>query len=141
MKLMDNGYGSLYRADAETEHATWASVGNVLYDEGLIVVLSPHAPYFGREQFELDFRGVHHVHTTKVRITAAGGKHTSSSNPSWNANMSASLQLNEHDPHFVYLTGVNLHDQNMNVVAKATLAQPVTKRTGDKITVRFGWDV
>lgn len=137
--LRDNGYGSLYRADAETKHATWASVGNVLYDEGFIVVKSPHLPYYGREKHTIEFRGSQNIHTLKVRVPAAAGMHTSSSNPSFQP-ISASLAANEYDPRFVYLTGMHLHDENMNVLIKCTIAQPVIKRSGDKIVVKCSLD-
>lgn len=137
--LKDNGYGSLYRADAETTHATWASVGNVLYDEGFIVIKSPHLPYFGREQHEIEFRGSQNIHTLKIRVPAMAGMHTSSSNPTYQP-ISASMNANEYDPKFVYLTGMNLHDENMNVVMKVSLSQPVIKRSGDKIVIKCGID-
>lgn len=139
IKLKDNGYGSLYRADAETEHAKWASVGNVLYDEGIIVVKTPHTPYFGKESFQLEFKGSHNIHTMKVRVPAGAGMHTSSSNPSFKP-LSASFDANEYDPRFVYITGINLHDENMNVVMKTTLAQPIIKRTGDRIMFKVAMD-
>lgn len=137
--LRDNGYGSLYRADADTEHAVWASVGNVLYDEGLIVVKSPHLPRFGREAYSIEFKGSHHVHTMRVRVPAAAGMHTSSSNPTY-VPISASMAANEYDPKFVYITGINLHDENMNVVMKTTVAQPIVKRSGDSLVVKVGVD-
>lgn len=137
--LRDNGAGGLYRADAASAHAQWAVVGNVLYDEGLVVVKTPNIPYFGREGFELSFKGEHVVHTFKVRATAAAGMHTSSSNPSY-LPVSASLLPNEVDPAFVYITGINIHDENMNVVMKTTLAQPVVKRSGDRLVFKVGMD-
>ena len=137
--LRDNGYGSLYRADANTRHATWASVGNVIYDEGLIVIKTPHLPYFGRDGFDIEFRGSHRVHTYRVRVPAEAGLHTSSSNTTF-AHMSASMAVNDHDRRFVYITGINLHDENMNVVMKTTVAQPIIKRSGDRIVFRINMD-
>jgi hypothetical protein len=43
------------------------------------------------------------------------------------------------DP-FVYISGLNFHDENMNVVAKARLAQPIIKREGDKILFKVALD-
>jgi hypothetical protein len=137
--LRDNGIGGLYRADALTEHARWAHVGNVLYDEGLIVVKTPNIPYFGREGFELSFKGEHVVHTYKLRVTAAAGSHTSSSNPTY-IPVSASLDPTDMDPSFVYITGINIHDDNMNIVMKTTLAQPIVKRSGECIVFKIGMD-
>lgn len=137
--LRDNGHGSMYRADATTQHAKWASVGNVLYDEGIIVVKSPHLMFYGREAYRLEFRGSQHVHTMKVRVPAGAGMHTSSSNPSFEP-ISASFDANDYDPRFVYITGINFHDENLNVVMKSSLAQPVVKRTGERIVFKPGLD-
>lgn len=137
--LRDNGIGGLYRADAITEHATWAHVGNVLYDEGLIVVKTPNIPYFGREGFNITFKGEHVVHTYKLRVAAGAGLHTSSSNPTY-VKSSASFDVSDTDSSFVYITGINIHDENMNIVMKTTLAQPVVKRSGERIVFKIGMD-
>jgi hypothetical protein len=41
---------------------------------------------------------------------------------------------------FVYITGIQLHDENLNVVGRANLAQPVIKRDGDRIVFRVRMD-
>jgi len=41
---------------------------------------------------------------------------------------------------FVYITGLNFHDENMNVVARAKIAQPVIKRIGDKVLFKVTMD-
>jgi hypothetical protein len=41
---------------------------------------------------------------------------------------------------FVYISGINFHDENLNVVAKANFAQPVMKRDGDKILFKITFD-
>ena len=55
--LKDDGLGNLYRDDLSPSGtpAKWASVGNVLYDEGLIVIKTPHLPFFGKDNFKYDF--------------------------------------------------------------------------------------
>jgi len=139
VRLKDDGYGTLYRADSATPHATWAHVGNLLYDEGLCVIKSPHLYFYGKEAHQLEFDGVRNIHTFKVRIPAMAGQINSSSNPSYEP-VSASNDANDYDKKFVYITGINLHDENLNVVMKSTLAQPVVKRTGDKIMFKLGVD-
>lgn len=138
--LKDDGRGSLYRADSLTPHARWASVGNVLYDEGLIVVKTPGIPYFGREGFDLTFKGERNVHVFKMRVLADAGLINSSSNPTYDPNVRASNDANDYDDEFVYITGINVHDSNMNVIMKTTLAQPVVKRSGDRIVFKIGYD-
>jgi hypothetical protein len=64
----------------------------------------------------------------------------SSSNPSFKK-LKPTAFLSEHNDDFVYITSINLHDENLNVVARANLAQPVTKRNTDhylfKIKIDF----
>ena len=63
----------------------------------------------------------------------------SSSNPSFRK-ISASFDPNDHDPDFVYITGFNLHDDNLNVIGRATLAQPLIKRADDEFLFKFKKD-
>lgn len=137
--LRDDGFGNLYRADAETQHASWASVGNVLYHEGIAVVKDPTVPLFGSEQWSTSFQGEQRVHTLKANVVAPRGLVTSSSNPSF-VPVSASLSANETDPEFVYISSVLFHDENLNVVMRANLAQPVVKRKSSKISFRVKMD-
>lgn len=133
--LKDDGIGGLYRADALTPHATWANVGNILYNEGIAVVLSPNVPLFGKDQFNVAFSGERNVHILRVHALARAGEVNSSSNPSFEP-VSASLLAHENGDGFVYITGLNFHDDNLNVVMKSRYAQPVIKRNSDRIMFR-----
>lgn len=135
MTLKDDGFGNLYRADALTAHATWNSVGNVFYNEGIILVKSPHIPFFGTDQWDLEFEGEQTIHVLKVSAEAAAGLINSSSNPNFQL-VSASLDANDADSEFVYISNIFYLDNNLNVVMKTNLSQPVKKRSGDKILFR-----
>lgn len=137
--IQDDGAGNLYRADSNGKHATQNSVGNIFYDEGIVLIKSPHLYFFGKEQYEMSFRGVHNVHTTKYEILAASGLHNSSSNITYTSDLKASGDPQDTSP-FVYISGMYFHDENMNVVAKAKFAQPIIKREEDKILFRVGFD-
>jgi hypothetical protein len=63
----------------------------------------------------------------------------SSSNPTY-LPVSASTNANDTDQRFVYLTGINIHDDNLNVVMKTSFAQPIVKRTGDKLMFKVKMD-
>ena len=39
-----------------------------------------------------------------------------------------------------YITGLNLHDDNMNVIARANLAQPIVKTDSDKMVIKLRID-
>lgn len=149
IKLKDNGYGSLYRADARTEHATWNNVGDVFYNEGIIVVKSPSVPFFGAEQFSMEFQGEQNIHILRINVLALPGEFNSSSNPTFPDVLyrdgrfgppSASNLAHETDGQFVYITGLNFHDENLNVVMKTRLAQPVMKRNSDRLLIKVKMD-
>ena len=139
LTMKDDGRGNIYRADCLTSASTWNSVGNVFYDEGIIVLKSPHVYFFGKEQFEISFKGEQNIHSMKVEVIAPQNSLNSSSNPSF-IDVHASGRLTDTDSHFVYVTGINFHDKDFNVVMKSSLAQPIMKRHGARIMFKAGLD-
>lgn len=142
MRLQDDGNGGLFRADGLTQRATWNHVGNVFYEEGIVLVKSPAIPFFGSRGFDVEFEGEKAVHTMKLNVLVDAASYNTSSNPSWSPTMSASFDANR-DPEnqkFVTITGVNFHDENLNVVMRAQLAQPIVKRRGDRYLIRVKYD-
>lgn len=137
--LCDNGQGGLYRADSLTPHPKWAGVGTILYDEGIAVVKSPLIFMFGKDQFDITLRGERKVHVMEIAIPCPAGMVNSSSNPTFMA-LTASDDLNETSVGPVIITGLNLHDDNMNVVARVALAQPIIKREEDRYLFRVKMD-
>jgi hypothetical protein len=140
--VRDDKMGNLYRADSYTPHATQNSVGNIFYDEGVVVLKSPHLYLFGKNGFEMSFQGVYNIYTTKYEILAPSGMLNSSSNPTYVENvdtMRPSSRLKDKS-NFVYISGLYLHDENMNVVAKVKLAQPIIKREEDKLLFKAALD-
>jgi hypothetical protein len=138
--LADDGWGNVYRADCLTSQSSWNSVGNIYYDEGLIVLKSPHVYFFGKDAYSLDFRGEQHVHVMRVDVVAPNNQMNSSSNPNFVA-VPPTGYPNDPEKSFVYVTGINFHDKDLNVVMKSVLAQPIAKRSGDRILfkVRYDW--
>jgi len=137
--IKDNGNGTLYRADSITPHCKWNSIGTIFYNEGIIAIKSPHLYFFGKEGFEVSFKGEQNIHVLRFDITAPMNHLNSSSNPSFISTPS-SLRPNEPDSNFVYITGINFHDDNLNVIMKTQLAQPIMKRHSDKIAFKVKYD-
>ena len=111
----------------------------MFYDEGIIILKSPNLPLFGTGSFEMTFKGEQNTHILTVNIPCGIGLHNSSSNPSFKI-VSASLDPSEYDPEFVYISGFNLHDDNLNVIGRANLAQPIQKRQSDEFLFKFKQD-
>jgi hypothetical protein len=139
ISLADDGMGNLYRADCLTPQATWNSVGNAYYNEGLLVVKSPHLMFFGEAYYQLSFRGEQHVHVMKIDAFAPNNALNSSSNPTYQQ-LAPSAYPNDPEGEFVYITNINFHDSDMNVVLKTVLAQPLLKRPGDKTLFKIKVD-
>ena len=139
MTLRDNGMGGLYRADSVSNHATWSTVGSIVCDEGLAVVTDPTAMFFGKDQFEVSMTGMRPLYVKEINVLAPAGTVNSSSNPNWTP-LKPTDNENETANQFVYITHVNLHDDNFNIIGKATLAQPLVKRSDDKYLIRLKID-
>lgn len=137
--LKDNEYGNLYRADSLTKHAEWNSVGNLFYNEGIAVVKSPNIPMFGKEQFSIEFEGEQTIHVMMISAEAAAGLVNSSSHPNF-LPISASLNANDPDKNFVYISNIDWLDDNLNVIMKTNISQPVKKRTNDKLLIKGKMD-
>jgi len=139
INLADDGRGNVYRADCLTPQATWNSVGNVYYDEGLVLLKSPHLYFYGLNQFGTNFRGEQHVHVMKLDAFAPSNQLNSSSNPNY-ASVPPTGYPNDPEDNFVYITNLYFHDRDLNVVMKTALAQPIAKRPGDKVLFKIKYD-
>jgi hypothetical protein len=146
MRILDDANGGLYRADSLTPHAKWNTVGNLFYNEGFAIIKSPNIVYFGKDKFEMKFNGQRNIHTLTVNVPVGTAEFNSSSNPMYLSEInnftpvSSSLNVNDEDSKFVYITGIYLHDDNYNVVMKANLAQPIMKRSTDRYMFRLKMD-
>lgn len=139
MRLLDNGRGSIYRADStNTEYATWNSCGNIFYNEGLIILKHPSLFFFGKDGFDISFKGEQNVHVLTINAIARPMELLSSSNPGFSKfDFQSEPDLaNNPDKNFVYITSINIHDENLNVIARTHMAQPIVKRSGDKMLFR-----
>lgn len=127
--LKDNGLGTLYRANTSSSVATWNGVGNLFYPEGLSLIKSPYLYFFGKDSFELSLRGEQTIHVLKFNLYANPYENVTSTNTTHNTGSD-----------FVYVSTINIHDDNMNVIMKTNLAQPVTLRTGEKLLFKTKLD-
>lgn len=139
IKIKDNGNGSLYRADCLTPQAKFNSIGNVLYEEGIIFIKTPHLFYFNKDKTDLKFRGEQNIHTFTVNVPCNEWNFNSSSNPSYEK-ITPSDGSQDIDLSTIYITTVNIHDDNFNIIMKANLAQPILKSEDDEFVIRLKQD-
>ncbi len=139
--IKDNGLGQMYRADCNGVHATWAHLGHAFYSDGLVNVLHPGLSNFGENNFSFDLKGEHSLHVMQIDIPIERGDFNVSQNKSYIKGLKPSNNLSDlEETDFVYVTGVNLHDENLNIVAKAKFAQPIVKRLNDRYNIRLKMD-
>jgi len=139
IKIKDDGMGNLFRADCRSPQAKWNSVGNILYEEGIAVIKTPNIPLFGQDQFEINFKGEHNVHTYEVNVILSPNLFTSSSNPTFLGGKSDDYS-NTTDGHFVAFNSILLHDNNLNVITRSNMARPLIKKIGEKYLIRVKID-
>jgi hypothetical protein len=139
MTLIDDGEGNIYRSNTSGSSPDWASVGNVFYNEGIVLLKHPSLFFFGTDNYEISFKGKQNTHILTYNLFKRPLMAVSSSNPNY-LPVSASTDANDTDKRFVYITGINLHDDNLNVITRTVLAQPVVARTGDKFLFKVRMD-
>ena len=137
--IKDNGLGSLYRADSNGPHAEWSTIGNIFYNEGIVIIKHPQLSFFGANEYELSFQGTQDIHTLTINTFARPMQQVSSSNTSFTSKSIDNL-ANNTDERYVYITGINIHDDNLNVIARTNIAQPIVKYSSDKILFKFKMD-
>ena len=138
--IKDNKRGSLYRADASSIHASWASVGFILYPEGISTITSPYlGSIFGKDNFEVNLLGKQSVHVLEINAIAPAWSLNNSRNPNWKE-IRLTDYVNDKEPGFVSINRVNFHDENLNIVAKVEMARPINKRYSDRIMFRTKFD-
>lgn len=130
--IRDNGEGVLYRSDSKSQVAKWSKIGNLYQNEGFITILSPSLYRFGKNNFSISLNGTQNLYIYKITALIPDGKINKSLNSTWTS-------TNENND-YVYITDINLHDNNYNVIMKAKLAQPLYKSKNDKFMIRLKYD-
>lgn len=140
IRLKDSYNGVLYRSDCETKKAEWNYVGHCLHNEGIITVLHPSLENFSDFGYKLDFKSSSKLNVLELNLPAYSGK----SNKSYNSSYINDLRLDESsfnsDEDFTYITDINLHDSNLNIIAKAKIIKPYPKKDTDNILFRLKMD-
>ena len=137
--LKDDGVGNVYRHDCLTTPAKWNNIGDVIYDEGIVTIKNPILSHFGRRQFEISFRGEQKIPVMEITVPVTRNSFNSSSNPNY-LPLAPTSDASETAEDFVYISGVNLHDENLNIIGKANFAQPVIKRKSDSFMIKLKMD-
>jgi len=140
LKFSDNKRGMLYRDNCNTKVATWNYVGHVFYKDGIVSLNRPESTYFGVDDFKCNFYANSYLYVHEINIPVDKGLFDKSSNSTYNEDLRHDESAFNSEESFVYITDINLHDENLNVVAKAKLARPAPKKPSDSILFRLKMD-
>jgi hypothetical protein len=103
------------------------------------IVLSPTVPFFGKGAWEMSFDTDSSVHVLTVDVAVPDNAANVSQNPTYRS-FPPTTGSDDVGTNFVYIDTINVHDQNLNVVARATLSQPILKRPEDDLLFRLKLD-
>jgi DNA gyrase/topoisomerase IV subunit B len=93
----------------------------------------------GKDSFDISFQGERKLHVAKYDVLAPAATMNSSSNVNFVKIPPTNKQIDK-DETFVYVSAINYHDRDFNVVMKAQLAQPILKRVGESYLFRVKVD-
>ena len=130
--------GTLYRKDLGIDHIK-SKVGHVDYGNGLLCIFSPLLTSLGIDNFDLKLKGEKNMHVMQLDIPCPAGVANKSQHPSYK-NLRPSANANENDSNLTYISSIYLHDENLNIIGKVNLAQPVQKREEDSFIFRVKVD-
>lgn len=140
VRLRDDGKGTVYRADAYTKHADWNYVGHCFYNEGIVNILHPSLENFGDFSIKVDFDASTKLNVLELNLPAYAGKTNKSRNDSYINDLRLNESAFNSDEDFVYISDINLHDENLNILAKAKIVKPHAKKDSDNVLFRLKMD-
>ncbi len=142
--LLDDGRGSLYPSGSiETK------VGNVFYNEGIIVITDQNYVAMGDSAVSsstptdvvgLSFRSTQLTPTQVLMCRAGGVDANCSNNPTFSTTDEHGRRVSRLSDRTTYITRVALYDRRRRLVGVAKVAQPIRKQEGRRVNVRIRLD-
>lgn len=137
--LFDNGRGGIYSGSL-----TGTIVGNIFYNEGLVVLKGKGlndeggSNDFGESsptnfKWKVNFKGTHKIPTKIFRCRAPAGQLNASTNATFYHTPTASGSKNKNEKELVisgsstYISTIGLYDENYSLVGLAKTSQPIKK--------------
>ncbi|MBV8072207.1 MAG: hypothetical protein JO270_20045 [Acidobacteriaceae bacterium] len=163
--LVDDGRGRLYVSGSMTRAISgenfsglkWNKVGNVFYNEGLIVITDPSMYDFGDiglnsnaslypDTLQIAFSGQEKITTKVFQCRVGAGQANGSNNPTFSSlNLDPKSQfynkyIVKNSPPTTWISAVGIYNEDHKLVAIAKLASPIRKREKDKLLIRLRHD-
>ena len=137
--IKDDGFGNLYRANTKNPNKK-NKIGQIIYESGLIIIQNPHL--YDLFDIEIEFAGTNTLPILELAVPMPEGKINDPKNPTYRGDSISSLNANQDpDEAFAYISEVYLHDENLNIVGKIKLANPLLKKSNDSYLLRARIDL
>ena len=114
-------------------------VGHIDYRSGLICIFSPLLASACLDNFSITFDGVKDLNVMQFDLQMGKGSGTISSNKSFKP-LSPSMEAHDNEVGIIGVSDVYIHDENLNILAKVKLANPILKRANDSFLFRARLD-
>jgi hypothetical protein len=162
--IQDDGHGRLYVSGSMSRQVSgenfsglkWNKVGNVFYNEGLIVITDPAFADFGDinqdaspafpDTLQIAFSGQEKITTKVFQCRVGAGQANGSNNPTFSSlNLDPKSQfynkrIVKNSPLTTWISAVGIYNEDHKLVAIAKLASPIRKREKDKLLIRLRMD-
>ena len=106
----------------------------------MLSILHPGLENFGRNNVSIKFKCATQLNVFELNLPAHAGQTNLSRNTSYDKDLRLDDSAFNSDESFVYITDINLHDQDLNIIAKAKLAKPFAKKSLDNVVFRIKMD-
>jgi hypothetical protein len=128
----------------------WNKVGNVFYEQGLIVIKDPALMDFGHapdaltshpnDLVQLEFRGQSRIPVKTVVARIDRGELNCSLNPTYYRTQEDGYREIRHPSGNLYVTTVGLYNSDRELVGIARLAEPLRVRPRDRLAIKIRMD-
>jgi hypothetical protein len=139
ISFRDDGKNGLYRADASTQLATWNTQGLLFNNEGVGILMAPTVPFYTKHSWACEYQTDATAHVFSMDVSVPAGAANVSQNKT-HRRFPPTNRADERASDFVYIDTINIHDENLNVIARAALAQPFLKRPDESVVFRVKLD-
>ena len=95
---------------------------------------------FSKTNYKLDFKINTDLNVYELNLPAKAGENNLSKNKTYIDNLKVDSSAFNADENFVYITDIDIHDENLNVIASAKLAMPFAKKNTDNVLFRLKMD-
>lgn len=114
-------------------------VGHIDYENGLVCIFSPLLSTACLDNFSIAFDGEKDLNVMQFDLQMGKRSGTVSSNKSYKP-LRPSSEANDNEAGVIGVSDVYIHDENLNILAKARLANPILKRANDSFLFRLRLD-